>query len=73
MKLPQLTIRDLFWLMLAFAFAAAWWREHERAVAATGRAEKMEAKELRRSLEYAEWRQRHIESGELAWPSETQP
>jgi hypothetical protein len=25
MKLPQLHLRDLFWLVLVYALAAAWW------------------------------------------------
>jgi hypothetical protein len=28
MKLPQLHLRDLFWLVLICALAAGWWAEH---------------------------------------------
>src|SRR4051794_9982059 len=31
MKLPQLSLRDLFWLVLVCALMAGWWRERARA------------------------------------------
>jgi len=31
MKLPQLTLRDLFWLVLVCALAVGWWVERQRA------------------------------------------
>jgi hypothetical protein len=31
MKLPQLTLRDLFWLVLVCALALGWWLEHRHA------------------------------------------
>lgn len=31
MKLPQLTLRDLFWLVALVAMGLAWWRERTRA------------------------------------------
>jgi len=30
MKLPQFTLRDLFWLVALAAMAAAWWVDHAR-------------------------------------------
>jgi hypothetical protein len=30
MKLPQLSLRDLFWLLLVCALALGWWLEHTR-------------------------------------------
>ena len=30
MKLPQIHLRDLFWLLLVCALAAGWWREWRR-------------------------------------------
>jgi hypothetical protein len=30
MKLPQLTLRDLFWLVLVCALAVGWWLDHAR-------------------------------------------
>jgi hypothetical protein len=30
MKLPQLTLRDLFWLVLVCALAVGWWNEHSQ-------------------------------------------
>jgi hypothetical protein len=30
MKLPQLSLRDLFWLVLVCALALGWWLEHRR-------------------------------------------
>ena len=30
MKLPQLTLRDLFWLVLACALVVAWWLDRRR-------------------------------------------
>ena len=30
MKLPQLHLRDLFWLVLVAAVSCAWWVEHVR-------------------------------------------
>jgi hypothetical protein len=32
-KLPQLSLRDLFWLVLACALGVAWWVEHRQRVA----------------------------------------
>ena len=39
MKLPQLTLRDLFWLVLVCALGCAWWVEHRRLQAAWMRAD----------------------------------
>lgn len=33
MKLPQLSLRDLFWLVLVCALGVAWWIEHRQRVA----------------------------------------
>jgi hypothetical protein len=33
MKLPQLTLRDLFWLVLVCALVSGWWVDHMRLVA----------------------------------------
>jgi hypothetical protein len=30
MKLPQLTLRDLLWLVLVVRIALGWWLEYER-------------------------------------------
>jgi hypothetical protein len=30
MKLPQLTLRDLFWLVLVAALICGWWLDHRR-------------------------------------------
>lgn len=30
MKLPQLSLRELFWLVLVSAIASAWWLDHRR-------------------------------------------
>ena len=45
MKLPQLTLRDWFWLVLVCALAVGWWLEHRRH---TRDAETMEALSLQR-------------------------
>jgi len=29
MKLPQLSLRDLFWLLLVVAMGCAWWLDHQ--------------------------------------------
>jgi len=31
MKLPQLTLRDLFWLVLVIGLALGWWLDHRAA------------------------------------------
>src|SRR5215203_5159415 len=33
MKLPQFTLRDLFWLVLVCALGVTWWLEHRQRVA----------------------------------------
>jgi hypothetical protein len=39
MKLPQFTLRDLFWLVLVCALAVGWGMEHARFVKTMNRAE----------------------------------
>ena len=46
MKLPQLTLRDLFWLVLVVAMGVALWIEHDRANAWQQHAEDLNARQL---------------------------
>jgi hypothetical protein len=39
MKLPQFTLRDLFWLILATSLGLAWWIDRTRLAAAKSAAE----------------------------------
>ena len=44
MKLPQLHLRDLFWLVLVVGMGCAWWLEHRRLVAAEERCSEVETR-----------------------------
>jgi len=49
MKIPQFTLRDLFWLVLVVALACAWWMQEGRI--AEARREKSDAEEKEKLLE----------------------
>jgi hypothetical protein len=50
MKLPQLTLRDLFWLVLVIALSLGWWLQSRR------------HQELRERAELWEWRATTIQT-----------